>query len=87
MRYACLDGDVNSYNKQLDPDDIKDLSVNSSNLPPTDDRRGEMKESLIAFRQLLIPHQKLSEPVEPGVRRLHDPASVLGRTPASTFLS
>ena len=46
-----------------------------------------MKESLIAFRQLLISDQKLSKPVEPGVRRLHDPTSVLRRTPASALLS
>ena len=46
-----------------------------------------MKESLVALRELLISYQKLSEPVEPGVRRLHNPTSVLGWTPSSAFLS
>ena len=45
-----------------------------------------MKESLIAFRQLLISDQKLSKPIEPGVRRLHDPTPVLRRTSSSTLL-
>ena len=65
---------------------IKDLSVNSSHLPPADNRSGEMKESLIAFRQLLISDQKLSKPIEPGMRRLHDPTPVLRRTSSSTLL-
>ena len=65
---------------------IKDLSVNSSHLPPTDDRSGEMKERLVAVRQLLISDEKLSKPVEPGVRRFHDPASILRRTAASALL-
>ena len=46
-----------------------------------------MKESLITFRQLLIPDQELTKPVEPGVRRLHDPTPVLRRTPPSALLS
>jgi len=46
-----------------------------------------MKESLIALGKLLVSDQKLSKPVEPGVRRLHDPAPVLGRAASSAFLS
>ena len=46
-----------------------------------------MKESLVAFRQLLISDEKLSKPVEPGVRRFHDPTSILRRTSASALLS
>ena len=45
-----------------------------------------MEERLVAFRQLLISDEKLSKPVEPGVRRFHDPASILRRTPASALL-
>ena len=45
-----------------------------------------MKKSFVAFRQLLISDQKFSESVEPGVRRLHDPMSVLWRTPAFALL-
>jgi hypothetical protein len=45
-----------------------------------------MEERLVAFRQLLISDEELSKPVEPGVRRFHDPASVLRRTPASALL-
>jgi hypothetical protein len=45
-----------------------------------------MKERLVAFRQLLISDEKLSKPIEPGVRRFHDPASILRRTPASALL-
>ncbi len=45
-----------------------------------------MKERLVAVRQLLISDEKLSKPVEPGVRRFHDPASILRRTAASALL-
>ena len=65
----------------------KDLSVNSDNLPPADNRGSKMKERLIAFRELLIPDQELSESVEPGVCRLDDPTTVLWWTPASALLS
>jgi hypothetical protein len=46
-----------------------------------------MKEGLIAFRELFISDQKLAKSVEPGVRRLHDPASVLRRASSSALLS
>lgn len=46
-----------------------------------------MNESLIAFRQLLIPDQKLTESVEPGMSSFNDPTSVLRGTPACTLLS
>ena len=45
-----------------------------------------MEERLVAFRQLLISDEKFSESVEPRVRRLHDPASILRRTSASAPL-
>jgi hypothetical protein len=64
------------------PTYIKDLSVNSSHLPPAYDRGGKVKESLVAFSKLLISDEQLSESVEPGVGRFHHPASILPRTPS-----
>jgi hypothetical protein len=46
-----------------------------------------MKESLIALRQLFISDQEFPESVEPGVRCLDDPTSILRRTSASALLS
>ena len=46
-----------------------------------------MNESFIAIIKLLISDQKLPEPVEPGVRRFHDPTPVLRWAPASALLS
>src|SRR5271157_5674240 len=46
-----------------------------------------MKESLIAFSQLLVSDQKLPKTIEPGVRSFYHPTSVLRRTPPSPLLS
>ncbi len=43
-----------------------------------------MKKSLVAFRKLLVSDEELSESVEPGMGRFHNPASVLRRTPSSS---
>lgn len=63
-----------------------DLSVNRSNLPPTDDGGSEMDERFIAFGKLLISDQEFSEPVEPRMCSFHNPASVLGWTSTSSLL-
>ena len=65
---------------------IKDLSVNSSNFPPANNRGSEMNKSFVAFRQLLVSDEKLPESVEPGVSCFHNPTSILWRTPASALL-
>jgi len=65
----------------------KDLSVNRSNFPPTDDGSSEMNQRFVAFRELLIPDEELPEPIEPGMGRLHHPASVFRGTSASALLS
>ena len=46
-----------------------------------------MNESLIAFRQLLVPDQKLAESVEPGMSSFNDPTSVLRGAPSCALLS
>jgi len=46
-----------------------------------------MNKGFIAFGKLLIPNEEFPEPVEPGVRRLHNPTSVLGWTSPSSLLS
>ena len=46
-----------------------------------------MKKSLIAFGELLVSDEELSESVEPGMSRLHDPTPVLWRTSTSALLS
>jgi hypothetical protein len=45
-----------------------------------------MNESLIAFRQLLIPNEKLTKSVEPGMSPFNDPTSVLRGTPSCALL-
>lgn len=46
-----------------------------------------MEESLIAFRKLLIPDEKLSKTVEPGVCSLDHPTAILRWTPSPALLS
>jgi len=46
-----------------------------------------MNKSFVALGQLLISDQKLTKPVKPGVRRLHNPTPVFQRTPPFALLS
>ena len=46
-----------------------------------------MQESLVAFGELLISDEELSESIEPGMSRFHDPTSVPRRTSTSALLS
>ncbi len=41
-----------------------------------------MQKGLVAFDELLVSDDELSESVEPRMGRFHDPASVLWRTPS-----
>ncbi len=63
------------------------LPLNQMPPSPADDCSGEMNESLIAFRQLVIPDQKLTESVEPGMSAFNDPTSVLRGTPSCALFS
>ena len=65
---------------------IKNLSVNNNYFPPADDCRSKTDKGLVAINQLLVSNKQLSEAVEPRVRSLDDPASVLGRTAAFALL-
>ena len=65
---------------------LKDLSVNSNDFPPADDRCRKTDKGFIALDQLLVSDKQLPEAVEPGVCCLDDPASVLGRPAAFSFL-
>lgn len=44
-----------------------------------------MKKSLVAVDGLLVSDEELSESVEPGMGRFHNPAPVLQRTSSSSF--
>jgi hypothetical protein len=46
-----------------------------------------VKKSLIAFGELLVSDEELSKTVKPGMRRFHNPTSVLRRTSTSALLS
>ena len=52
---------------------FKILSVNYSNLPPTNHGSGEVKEAQETCLSLFVANQQFSKPLEPGVGYFHHP--------------